>query len=78
VKEKEFLENFSPTAWSHLNLLGYYQFLNKIDEKSYEKQLERWIQSCDLRKMMDLVEKSKGRIPHVEAKQKKSETRKPS
>lgn len=77
-KQKEFLENFSPTANAHINLLGYYQFLNKIDDKSYEQQLDSWIQSCDIKKMMVCVEKNNDNMQPTEAKNKKSVLVKPS
>jgi hypothetical protein len=57
-KEKAFLAKKSPTAWGHINLLGYYQFCNGLDDKSAEKLIESWLQGCNWQKNTDFVEKN--------------------
>ena len=46
-KEKEFLAGLSPTAWIHINLLGFYQFLNRLDDKSATQMIDQWINECN-------------------------------
>jgi TnpA family transposase len=57
-KEKALLAKKSPTAWGHINLLGYYQFCNGLDDKSAEKLIESWLQGCNWQKNTDFVEKN--------------------
>lgn len=45
--EKEFIASVSPCAWSHINLLGYYQFCGRFDDKV----MERWIKEWDWKKV---------------------------
>jgi TnpA family transposase len=46
-EEKEILAKLSPTAWTHINLLGYYQFCNGQDDKSTEKIIDQWLGGCN-------------------------------
>lgn len=41
-KEKEFLLRASPCARTHINLLGYYQFYDLIDDELLEQWIEHW------------------------------------
>jgi hypothetical protein len=45
-QERQFLVGLSPSAWVHINLLGFYQFCGK---SRYE--IERFIDQIDWRKM---------------------------
>lgn len=49
-KEKEFLLTVSPCAWSHINLLGFYQFFDLINDEL----LEQWIKQWDWKKTADI------------------------
>ncbi|MFN3233841.1 MAG: Tn3 family transposase [Gammaproteobacteria bacterium] len=40
--EKDFLVKVSPGAWSHINLLGYYQFCGKHNDRVIEKIINQW------------------------------------
>ena len=53
-KAKEFLADHSPAAWVHLNLLGYYQFRNSLDNEVYEKLIDQWLGKCDWRNAIKL------------------------
>ena len=53
-EEKEFLADHSPTAWTHLNLLGYYQFRNSLDNEVYEKLIDQWLGKCDWKNAIKL------------------------
>lgn len=53
-EEREFIASISPTAWTHVNLLGYYQFKSILDDKATEKLIDEWIKKCDWRQAMDL------------------------
>ena len=48
-KEKSFLASLSPTAWTHVNLLGHYQFCSKAEENWIHKMLSKtdWKSSID-------------------------------
>ncbi len=52
-EEKEFLAHHSPTAWTHLNLLGYYQFRNEFSEEL----IDEWIAECNWQKLTGCVKK---------------------
>lgn len=53
-EERRFLASLSPTAWIHINLLGYYQFYTK----SNVNWIESWLKQWDWRKSAGFVEKS--------------------
>ncbi|MGD9153703.1 MAG: Tn3 family transposase [Gammaproteobacteria bacterium] len=40
--EREFLVTVSPSAWSHINLLGYYQFFGQFNDRIVEKFIRQW------------------------------------
>ena len=69
-EEKEFLVRHSPTAWVHLNLLGYYQFRNSADRESYEILIDQWISKCNWRKTPNLPTtlspKTKAKSPAIQ------------
>jgi TnpA family transposase len=68
-EEKEFLARHSPTAWVHLNLLGYYQFRSSADSESYETFIDQWIDKCDWRKAAKPSTKLSSKIsPKVKTK----------
>lgn len=69
-KEKAFLAKKSPTSWGHINLLGYYQFCNGLDDKSAAKLIENWIQGFDWQKNTIYVEKNNGNIRVTEPRPK--------
>ncbi|WP_032114041.1 Tn3 family transposase [Candidatus Paracaedibacter symbiosus] len=52
-EEKRFLASLSPTAWVHVNLLGYYQFYTQ----SNVEWIENWLRQWDWRKSAGFVEK---------------------
>ncbi|AIK96235.1 hypothetical protein ID47_04975 [Candidatus Paracaedibacter acanthamoebae] len=52
-EEKGFLANLSPTARTHLNLLGYYQF----NTQSNVDWIEKWLDQWDCKTNRDFVEK---------------------
>ncbi|HQS84898.1 MAG TPA: Tn3 family transposase [Alphaproteobacteria bacterium] len=41
-KEKHFLASLAPTAWVHVNLLGYYQFYKSTDHSLIDTLLSQW------------------------------------
>jgi hypothetical protein len=41
-QEKELLLKMSPCAWSHINMLGYYQFCDLINEEAFEQWIKNW------------------------------------
>ncbi len=41
-EEKKFLESLSPTAWTHVLLLGFFQFLSDSPEGWVENCLHQW------------------------------------
>jgi hypothetical protein len=41
-EEKKFLENLSPTAWTHVLLLGFFQFFKKPHEGWVEDCMRQW------------------------------------
>lgn len=41
-EEKKFLENLSPTAWTHVLLIGFFQFFSKQHEGWVEDFLRQW------------------------------------
>lgn len=41
-EERKFLEKLSPTAWTHILLLGFYQFFNKSPENWVDEFLHQW------------------------------------
>jgi len=47
-KERKILINSSPLAWSHINLLGFYQFCNEG-----HLNLEEYIKNWDWKKAVD-------------------------
>lgn len=52
-EERRFLASLSPTAWVHVNLLGYYQFYTQ----SNVDWIENWLKQWDWRKEASFVEK---------------------
>ncbi len=40
--EKAFLASLSPSAWVHINLLGYYQFCGEFSEALLDQWIQRW------------------------------------
>lgn len=54
AEERKFLASLSPTAWVHINLLGYYQFHTLSNVDWIEKLLQQWNWRDDL----NFVEKS--------------------
>ncbi len=52
---KEYILSLSPSAWIHVNLLGYYQF---IGDRSFE-YIDRWIQHWQYDGHVDFVENFK-------------------
>ena len=52
-EERRFLASLSPTAWVHVNLLGYYQFYTQ----SNVDWIESWLKQWDWRKSAGFVEK---------------------
>lgn len=53
-EERKFLEKLSPTAWTHILLLGFYQFFNKSSENWVDDFLNQW----DWRKAAEEMEES--------------------
>lgn len=41
-QEKAFLVNLSPSAWIHVNLLGYYLFCGHFSDNTIERYLREW------------------------------------
>ena len=41
-KEKNLLASLAPTAWVHVNLLGYYQFYKSTDHSLIDTLLSQW------------------------------------
>jgi TnpA family transposase len=41
-QEKTFLVNLSPSAWIHVNLLGYYLFCGHFSDNTIERYLREW------------------------------------
>ena len=65
-QEKKFLENLSPTAWTHVLLLGFFQFFsNKQNESWVEDCLRQWnwddMRGCDSTKREEKNRKTKKR-----------------
>lgn len=53
-EERKFLASLSPTAWVHINFLGYYQFYTE----SNNDWVEQWLCQQDWKKSMGFVEKN--------------------
>lgn len=49
-QDKDYLVYLSPSAWIHINLLGYYQFFGK----SGHDDIDRWIAQWDWQKFTDI------------------------
>jgi hypothetical protein len=49
-QDKDYLTCLSPSAWIHINLLGYYQFCGKSDHED----IERWIAQWDWQKLAEV------------------------
>lgn len=41
-KDKDFLIRISPCAWAHINLLGYYQFCDRVNNDLLEQLIKQW------------------------------------
>ena len=41
-EEKTFILRFSPGAWTHINMLGYYQFLGLENSRFIDDRLKKW------------------------------------
>jgi TnpA family transposase len=52
-EERRFLVGLSPTAWVHINFLGYYQFYREFNDD----WVEQWLCQQDWKKSMDLAGK---------------------
>lgn len=53
--EKNYIINFSPSAWSHINLIGNYQFCGYHDDDFIERAIKNW----NWRNSVKIVEKIK-------------------
>jgi hypothetical protein len=41
-EEKEFLLKLSPCAWAHINLLGFYQFCDLLNDELLDQIIKHW------------------------------------
>ena len=71
-EEKEFLKKLSPTAWSHVLLLGFFQFFSDSQENWVEKCINQW----DWKKSAENIEEQQKKIKAQQRKMKKEKSEK--
>ena len=71
-EEKEFLKKLSPTAWSHVLLLGFFQFFSDSQENWVEQCINQW----DWKKAAAHIEEKQKKVKAQQRKMKKEKSEK--